>query len=97
MRFYDEREWRWVPAGPDTEWLEREVWQDPERLAEVHRIISLQHPLRFEANDVRYLLVQGEDDVVPLLGALKTGHLDDGARELLSSRIVTAAQLSEDF
>ena len=42
-----------------------------ERLAEVHRIISLQHPLRFEANDVRYLVVQGEDDVVPLLGALK--------------------------
>jgi Putative abortive phage resistance protein AbiGi, antitoxin len=103
IRFYDEREWRFVPTIPDDfyrtgipkadflkETLRREA---NSRLAKLSRI-------RFDPNDIKYLIVRREDEIVPLIKEVerikgKKYSYDDV--RLLSSRVISSEQIKSDF
>lgn len=101
IRFYNEREWRFVPSLPagfhkylsKPDFLDSEIRNAAnEKLKEVARI-------SFEPNDIKYLIVRREDEIVPLIREIerikgKYGF-DDVA--LLSSRVISAEQIRTDF
>jgi hypothetical protein len=101
IRFYNEREWRFVPSLPadfknflsKPEFLDNEIRNAAnEKLKEMARI-------SFEPNDIKYLIVRREAEIVPLIREIerikgKYGF-DDVA--LLSSRVISAEQIRTDF
>lgn len=103
IRFYDEREWRFVPSMSDnfyrygltkTDFLNEELRRDANNsLAEISRI-------SFEPNDIKYLIVRCEDEIVPLIENIerikgKKYSLHDV--RLLASRLISSEQIKSDF
>jgi hypothetical protein len=102
VRFYDEREWRWVPQelpedlryGIDlTEFVNGRPPRDmTERLHAVAR-------LSFRPEDIRYIIVSTEAELSPILDQilrLKAGF-STGEKRRLISRVITAEQIRGDF
>ncbi len=103
VRFYDEREWRYVPILPDddpyrkgmpkSDFLNDQIRQaSNNNLAEISRI-------SFEPNDIKYLIVRREDEIVPLIRSvedIKSKYSFDEVK-LVSSRVISAEQIRTDF
>lgn len=102
IRFYDEREWRFVPnlpedlykAGmPAIDFFNNETRNTGnKKLAELSRI-------SFEPNDIKYLIVRREDEIVPLIREverIKGKYSHDDVR-LVMSRVISAEQIRADF
>lgn len=111
--FYDEREWRYLELGVDF------GLTTPDRMAEAVNTISLEekerlnlkieaagkYTLAFSASDIRYIIVQHESEIIPIVNHLKSlqNQTGDGLLYtqdeiiLLTSRILTNEQIREDF
>jgi len=102
VRFYDEREWRFVQAMSDdfyrygltkTEFLNAEIRSEANnKLAEISRI-------DFEPSDIKYLIVQHESEIVPLIREIERikGKYGFDDVRLLASRVISAEQIRTDF
>lgn len=101
IRFYNEREWRFVPSLPANlpgslsrlEFLNNEIRNEAnEKLKEIARI-------SFEPNDIKYLIVRREDEIVPLIRQIELikGKYGFDDVKLLSSRVISAEQIRTDF
>jgi len=71
-RFYDEREWRYVPSPDDFFFLPLEIheYDDEDKLNEANNRLK-QYSLTFEYSDVKYLIVQNEierQEIIKLIG-----------------------------
>jgi hypothetical protein len=104
VRFYNEREWRYVPATTDDgRWiLTRQEFLDRTVVEERTRELLKSVRLRFSPTDVRYIIVAKDseilemvDDVLKIRSRLKDYTRDD--LRLLSTRIISAEQIREDF
>jgi len=99
-KFYDEREWRYIP----------EIYQNKFEGAldkDDYNAYKIKHPkkphlkegLTFKAVDIKYLLVQSENDIPKIINFLMTlqnlGNSKD--IQLLLTKIITAEQISEDM
>lgn len=101
-RFYDEREWRYVPALNDNrvkEWLNTDEFKK-------YRGVSKSKPfieninLPFTSDDIKYLIVKSNKDIPKLIKAIK--NIDNLTKnsndtDILSTRILTVEQLHNDF
>lgn len=102
IRFYDEREWRFLPELPKDfvplilkteQFLNGEMrTQANLRLGEVSR-------LSFEPKHIKYLVVRQEEEIVPLITQIeqiksKYSYYDV---RLLASRVISAEQIRSDF
>ena len=105
VRFYDEREWRYVPpfdrfhSSVAPFQLDDEQFRNPEFLRRAHDYLALHAPLRFEPKYIRYLIVAREDEILQFMTEVlevKNRFLDDEKR-LLTTRIVSMEQVFQDY
>jgi len=100
VRFYDEREWRFVPTGvTKVNGLHRAQYLDFNALKEANERVREFAILKFEPSDIKYIIVATEAEILPMIHSverIKEKYTQD-ERKILSSRIVSAGQILEDF
>ena len=99
VRFYDEREWRYVPPAP---WraLQRRDFADEKVRRLANADVRTRFRLSFEPSDIRYIVVATEDEIGPMISEvrrIKTPKYSQNDIAILSTRIVSAAQIAADF
>jgi hypothetical protein len=103
VRFYNEREWRFVAQltdGDPYRWgMPKQTFLDEIQRTAANRRIAEAARIRFVPNDVKYLIVRREEEIVPLIKKvqdIKGDYSYDDVR-LLSSRLISAEQIRSDF
>jgi Putative abortive phage resistance protein AbiGi, antitoxin len=100
VRFYDEREWRWVPADQvEQRVLSKEKYFDFAALRDANAWVREQAVLSFEPSDIKFLLVANESEILPMIRQLRLIKAKYSGDEvaLLCSRIVSAEQVLRDL
>ena len=101
VRFYNEREWRFVPMRENR--LEyglpkKEFIDDTEQSYINHELGKLSG-LHFELSDIKYIIVPNDDEIVRIITEIEKnmdGYSQDDIK-LLSSKVISAEQIDEDF
>jgi len=105
VRFYDEREWRYVPALDRLNDLglipvmNQEQYNDSSTLNHCNEILQESFKLTFTAQDIKYIIVREEDEVLKMaekIESLKYRYSDEEIK-LLTTRIISMQQILEDF
>jgi hypothetical protein len=99
VRFYDEREWRYVPADG---WrgLNHEQFSNQRYRDSANEALWPQCCLSFEPSDIRYIIVEREQEiprVIKEIQRIKSRKYDLSDIEVLCSRVVAAHQILADF
>ncbi len=103
-RFSDEREWRYVPpirddflnVVPETAYLAE---RNKNVIRDYKRNISCER-LEFNPNDIKYIVVKGEAEILPIVNHLqnvKGKNYSFEEIQRLSTRIITSNQIATDF
>lgn len=102
VRFYDEREWRWVPElrGKALRYgIPQEEFADLRSRAAANRKLWNMAQLSFRPSDIRFLVVERENEIVSLsrrIDSIKHAF-SEHQRRLLATRIVSASRIQSDF
>lgn len=102
VRFYDEREWRYVPKikfDPDVKSiLSRSEFSDPDMLESENKKL-IDYSLEFEPKDIKYIFVKNESEIHPLMDQLRQIKSRFSRKEIdvLTSKIITTDQIKQDF
>ncbi len=98
VRFYDEREWRYVPPPPWSA-INRTEYTDFRRRRDANSRLWDAHRISFEPSDIRYVVVADESEILPMIAEIEGIKAKYSADEikLLCSRIVAASQIATDF
>jgi hypothetical protein len=106
IRFYDEREWRYVPAidylskKNIAAFLSEEEFKNTEVLMEYSKKLEDHCRLPFEPRDIKYVITRTESEILELMDIManikgdKYSHKDI---RLLSSRLISSEQVFDDF
>lgn len=100
FRFADEREWRYVPnileQGFPAFWYVQNDWSKRKK-RELNGHVS-GHRLHFTPDDIKYLVVERDADILPLVDHLRTvkAKYTTDAINRLTTRILTAEQIKND-
>lgn len=98
VRFYDEREWRYVPVDLSTDDIMVEKNQDIKAI--IGNNDKYKGKPQFEYSDLKYLIVRDDNEREKLINyideELKT-KIKKKERTLLKSKILTVKQIAEDF
>lgn len=100
-RFYDEREWRVIPNASHfglKMMLSKEEFEDSSK-EKMNAILSLNARVAFNADDIRYIIVKDEAEVMPLvreIEGMNTRFAEDKIKALVS-RVISSEQILEDF
>lgn len=101
--YYDEKEWRYVPWMAPNDPVRPVIMKNLTKLEidELNKSIKT-HSLKFKPKDVKYIIIENDDDVDFLAEGLlkikdKTGIYSEEDINLLLTKIVTKKQISEDF
>jgi len=103
IRFYDEREWRYIPDISRLEDEELHLLTEKYSDEQIKRKNDLlkEYPLKFEPNDIKYIIIKSENerkDVIKKISEIKSSKsysFED--IQLLTSKIITVEQINEDF
>lgn len=102
VRFYDEREWRYVPrvgSSIDRLLLRKEEFDDDAtRARHDEKLRSVK--LSFEPSDIKYIIVRQETEISATIKALREANsekYDQQVTEILTSEIITTDQILQDF
>jgi len=100
VKFYDEREWRYLPAV-DTGiefWLDDVDFNNHTALAN-HNRKAESYPLEFQPDDIKYLIIKDESEIPDMIRALRDIKLKypEIIIDQLVSRIITTDQIKSDF
>ncbi|MBD2753746.1 abortive infection system antitoxin AbiGi family protein [Spirosoma validum] len=102
-RYYDEKEWRYVPFLPDSEKLPSliEGILADDKIAALNKQME-KHPLSFTPKDVKYILVEKDSDIEFVVGILndiriRTNKFSPEDINQLTTKIMTRTQIEEDF
>ncbi len=102
VRFYDEREWRYVPPINKGESIEEYLLPD-EFHDEVYRAKEAEKlkgkKLSFEPKDIRYIIVRKENEIHDMIGKVRAIKGDFPYRDVqvLITKIISMEQIQEDF
>ena len=100
VRFYDEREWRYIPPidVKKFNFLTEEQFDDKAQRESINSF-NEQFGISFNPDVINYLIVEKEDEIVPLMRELHSikGNFSYNSVELLSSRIISMDRIREDF
>jgi hypothetical protein len=102
IRFYDEREWRFLPELPKDFvplFLTKEQFMNWGMRTQANLKLADICRLSFEPKDIRYLVLRQEEEIVPLtnqIEQIKIKYSPDDVR-LLKTRVITAEQIRSDF
>jgi hypothetical protein len=100
-RFYDEREWRYVPYlknNGDYRLLKDEFLNNIKR-ASANDIIAKEFSLKFNCEDIKYIIVNKESEMVALFDALElmSENFTENERKILKTKIISTEQILQDF
>lgn len=99
-KFYDEREWRYVPELPHNEIVNRMNKQEYEEYKKKNQKPHIQnYSLKFKSTDIRYIILQEEAEILSFIDYLENQkHLFNKPRdfELLKTKISTTEQILQD-
>jgi len=102
IRFYDEREWRFVPKLPE-EFLPRILtkaeYSDQNQKYSANEKLKEITALKFEPSDIKYIIVYKESEIIPIINEIeriKSKYNEDQIK-LLCSRVISSEQILEDF
>jgi hypothetical protein len=102
VRFYDEREWRFLPELP-TDFVPLFLTREQSMNEGMRTLANLKLAdicrVSFEPKDIKYLVVRQEEEIVPLtaqIEQIKIKYSPDDVR-LLKTRVITAEQIKSDF
>jgi hypothetical protein len=101
-RFYDEREWRYVPFinVKDLQYrLDKEEFLNNIKRASANEVIGEKFILKFSFTDVKYLIVHKESEMVALSDALDSMDTIYSKEEIkvLKTKIISSEQIKDDF
>ncbi|NLO22509.1 MAG: hypothetical protein GX119_11025 [Syntrophomonadaceae bacterium] len=105
VRFYDEREWRYVPALDRLNQLglipvmSQQHYKEDGTRKHGNIILRESFQLNFSARDVKYIIVKEEDEVLRIadkINALASRYSQEEIK-LLSTHIISMQQIREDF
>jgi hypothetical protein len=100
VRFYDEREWRWLPPDlVNARMLQKDEYDDAAVLEQANNDVWQNARLPFGPDDIKYIVVADESERYPMIRALQKIKRKYEPEVILrvSSRILTAQQVREDF
>ena len=102
VRFYNEREWRYVPKIEfDSEVknnLSRDEFSNPTILENENKKL-IDFRLGFKPNDIKYIFVKNEEEIHPVMEELRNIKSRFSRKEIdvLTSKIITTEQIKQDF
>jgi hypothetical protein len=100
-KFYDEREWRYVPDSKQTYFELGLIEPDYEKFKEKNptKPHFKENGLKFKANDIKYIILKNKDEVPNLIDFLMDLDNLGTSKEiqLLFTRILLAEQIIEDI
>lgn len=107
VTFYNEREWRHAPPIENLEKMGVPYVINGKAIQENKNIISISNQklvdnnirLTFEPNDIKYLIVEKDGEILSLCHELQRikGDFSEDARTLLTTRIISMENIREDF
>lgn len=93
-KFYDEREWRYSPLNAHAWPSERPTNRELHRANKALR----SHGLKFEAIDVKYIIVSKESEIPTIISSINRSRtIPNRAKALLSSKVISVEQINEDM
>lgn len=104
-RFYDEREWRYVPPlrnyshndDLSNYCLYNREYCDKSQRDEINRKLK-KMPLEFEASDIKYIIVSSPKKIISIIKEIgQMDGYDQDEKKLLFSKVISAKQIVEDF
>ena len=100
-KFYDEREWRYVPninRLDGDELLLNNKLQGEEILKRKNKLLK-DYRLSFEPDDIEYLIVSQESERLDFINSIKRikSKYDDDKKLILISKIISAEQILTDI
>lgn len=105
-RFYDEREWRYIPAfnfliTNKIRWyLNKDEFLDDKLRDDANKNISEVSKLSFEPSDIKYIIVNSEDEILRLykeIDNIKGHKYSSDEVNILRTRIISKEQILNDF
>ncbi|CAM3948163.1 abortive infection system antitoxin AbiGi family protein [Pseudoalteromonas byunsanensis] len=105
-RFYDEREWRFVPEWssdfkpymPPREWWERDENKAYSQVAfEKYKGELAKLRLALELKDINYIILEKESDRLKMIEYLNDNFADNSQIEIVKSKLLTKEQIENDF
>ena len=102
VRFYDEREWRYVSRLLQGEYrygLKKDDYTNEALREAASRHIYQNEKVEFEPANVKYIIVSEEDEILPLIHEIDRvkGRFSHDEVRILSTRLLTANQVRVDF
>jgi hypothetical protein len=105
VRFYDEREWRFVPRKKEGDQWKKYMYEwdfnDEIRKQEQNDLIYQDDKaaLMFTPNDIKYIIVKEESEILDVANQITQikSKYEPHERQLLTTRIISAQQIKEDF
>lgn len=99
-KFYDEREWRYVPVNAKLEWFSKS-YGIKEGLMLARKRNEEQpyeeHFIQLDFEDIEYIIIKDLKDVAYLRKVLRKKFPDVIEFELLMTKVLTAKQIKKDF
>ncbi len=96
--FYNEREWRYVPVGHEL-FLQKDDFLNKDTREKCNGELSAKYSILFVPDDIRYIIVRNEDEIVQLVNYILDKEKKFSMVEIrkLVTRIITAERIEEDF
>lgn len=102
IRFYNEREWRYVPPieTPHIRFaLGKEYYTNPEKIKQADSTLE-NVKLRFGPSDIKYVIVNKEEEILETVKALrriKGQKYEEDTVLIVASRVITCDQVLKDL
>ena len=106
VRFYDEREWRYVPPKNLLKKLEikdiykRKFYVDPVRKRYINMKLSVHKKLTFEPKDIKFLVVNKDNEIPAMIKEIRNLFENDISYSelmILNSRLISLEQIIDDL
>ena len=102
VRFYDEREWRFVPGlrGDLIKYLLYEDEYNDKTVREKANREIRETRIGFEPSDIKYIIVSRNEEILPLIKVIediKGARYEGDPIKLLCSKIICADDIEKDF
>lgn len=101
-RFYDEREWRFVPDTGELDLpycLSKEEFFDDFKRVQANNDIAERCVISFEPKDVRFIIVEKEEQIPSMIESIEKikGKFDSKTKKTLITRIISKECVMEDL
>jgi hypothetical protein len=104
-RFYDEREWRYIPfiipeSSEDFKEdyrLNKEEFLNEVKRAKANKYVAENHPLKFGFEDIKYIIIKSDLEAQAMTETINSLSFSNKEKNLLVTKIISTQQIKEDF